>query len=53
MQVAQRLPPHYSKYKGTTICRTIGSNQVMICTSAQTITFLYIRTHSLRIRPQT
>ena len=30
-----------------------SNSQVMICTSAQTITFLYIRTHSLRIRPQT
>ena len=48
-----QLSYHYFKYKGTTICRTIDSNQVIIYTSAQTITFLYIRTHSLRIRPQT
>jgi len=41
------------QYNGTTISRTIGSNQVMIYTSAQTITIMYIRTHSLRIRPQT
>ena len=41
------------QYKDTTIYRTIGSNQVMIYTSTQTITIVYIRTHSLRIRPQT
>jgi len=34
------------------MCRTIGSNQVMVCPGAQIISFMYIRLSSLRIRPQ-
>ena len=48
-----RLGYLYFDHKRTAICRTIGSNQVMICPGAQTIYFLYIRLSSLRIRPQT
>ena len=32
---------------------TLRMSHVIVCPSTQTITFMYIRIHSLRIRPQT